>query len=342
MELKSRRKVPYEPTYIEGDAWPVTPCSWDVANNTGPSKLSFDWAEDHKKTKFKEFTFSECDFKGVRQSSKSAMVFNDCAFTSCDFSLSTLKNCKFTNCRFTKCSFAMCTLDDVSFRECEWKETFFSGSETNFIGTYVSNPVEFVRSHFVSKIGIDFGPKDKASLHESRVKSKRTQATTARNILNSHSKTGEDDGFYEAVKAHLYFDAEARLWEHTLPQHEASQFQRLLRCFKLPLLVLDVLLVLFFGFLNKWGASISKPIVILTLVTIGFGVVYYAAGVPSVNFWQSLGRSAEIASLAGYTRYNPGSVPLLTRMLEFCQLLVSLSVHSVLFATIVSRISRVR
>ena len=106
------------------------------------------------------------------------------------------------------------------------------------------------------------------------------------------------------------------------------------------MLYLEIFLISYFGWINKWGASVSKPIVVLCCISLLAACVYSTD--PCVSWIKALGRSAEVASLAGYTRYNLDGLSPLIRFVEYIQLLVCLSVHSVLFATIVARISRVR
>lgn len=154
--------------------------------------------------------------------------------------------------------------------------------------------------------------------------------------------TGEEEGFYGSIKATYLLESEARLSEHLGSLRESNPGLFLLGLPKAALLWLDIFLVIYFGFLNKWGWSVSKPLISLTIMTLLFGFIYHIFGFQDMNFWVALGRSAEISTIAGYTRSGTTEMSIWQRTVEITQLCISLSVHSVLFATIMARVSRAR
>ena len=288
-------------------------------------------------TRFSGVAFKNCDFFGHFDKIDRTLIFEQCEFDFCDFGLSTWRRAKFTNCRFRHSSLTQCTLIECEFRKCTWESIGLSGNETRFERTYVDNPCALVDSKFLNLHVKSLGM-SKANRGREIVRHWETKSTVARQLYNDLKFVGDERAFYEACRCFLLCSAKHSLWNSRYPGKDADGRDRRASLMGLAAASLELTLFHLFGILNKWGASVSRPLMALVAVFAIFVLIYWTGY--GIGFAGSVAKSFEITSVAGYTP-NPNA-PRLLRLTEWLNLVLAIIAYTVFFATAVAKIARVR
>lgn len=96
-----------------------------------------------------------------------------------------------------------------------------------------------------------------------------------------------------------------------------------------------------FGSINKWGASVIRPIICQMLNFILFASIYQWRSVQ----WEvadPFKKSFDIMIIAGYTNHSSEGVVQQLWVAQSIQLLISVVFYTIIFSTIVARGSRAR
>jgi hypothetical protein len=320
--------------------------SWQFDHNSGPRLCMFNGADlkDHIDSGgtrvFRNVVFTDCDFQGYFQDS-AQLVFDSCHFLGCDFGLTTWTNVKFSKCNFKSVSFGQTKLNNCEFRACAWERIGLSPNGTELNSTYVSNASALINAAFTN-LDINILQSHNVDYNQQKYRLEHTKATVARRLLKLLQQEGDEEAFYDAVKTFQLqhassMAAHAKGVIRTNSFFSASgslAFITVLR-WQLERVLLEVI-----GALNDWGASVMKPILASLVSLFIFGILYHTFCSPT-KLASAFQRSYDIAMLAGYTNYGSESDSI-TILVQNVQLLISIVLYSVTFATIVNRLSRVR
>ena len=318
---------------------------WSDAQKQGATQKTLD-ANDLlpsgsplKGFKFKGLSFTTCDFFGPFDRLNRTFVFEDCTFFQCDFGLTTWKRAKFTNCKFSYSSFTQSTWIECEFRGCTWEHVGLSGNETRLERTYIDNPSAFIDA---AHLMIDEQTLSayKRTRNGQLVKYWETKSVVARQLYNDLKQVGDEGAFYDSCKAFISTSYRYRFEKLWRPEKRRDGVVPPRNPFALGAALLDLAFVRLVASINKWGESVSRPLLLLAAIFVVFGLFYHIAhGIP---IFASYAKSFEVTSIAGYTRAVAPTTSKGLRLTEWANLLASLLVYTVLISTIVAKVCRVR
>ncbi len=296
--------------------------------------------------------FNTCDFIGGNEGKK--ITFRNCVFEKAYFGYSCLKDVNFENCIFSNTSFALTKFYRCRFDElCSFSKISISGSKTVFTESvisagklidalYIYATKEYCRQHPSKKI-----EQERSKMYESMVK-------LARNILESISKNGDDDLYYNAVKqVHKLKIKEKhhkKLWEikknksnNIFKKFISSIYYGVVK-FAMPI---ETLILRILGCLNGWGASVFRCALFGSSILIVFSVIYYHVGIESVpsetamlpHVMKSIIQSFDITFLAGYTKYVNARDDYGIQLICLTNMLLGLVWYAISIPTVINKIS---
>lgn len=343
---KRRETCFWEPTYAPELVGVMKSGEWDFEHNRGPTKSFFDGASfdafilNGGRRIFRNVTFTDCDFQGFFVS-EAQIVFNGCSFINCDFGLTTWKNVKFSGCTFSRSSFGQTRFDNCEFRSCSWNCIGLSPNGTELNSTYFSNSSAVIAAAYTTT-DANILVKHNANVSEQKVRLEQTKATVARRILKMLQIEGDERSFYDAVKTFQLQHARAERADamYKVSNNQETILARFNSALRLIQWTLEGALLSILGYINAWGSSIVRPIMISMASLFIFFMLYRFALSPS-EAAPALQRSFDIATLAGYTNYGR-EANRFTVGVQNIQLFTSILLYSITFATIVNRLSRVR
>lgn len=296
--------------------------------------------------------FNTCDFIGGNEGKK--ITFRNCVFEKAYFGYSCLKDVNFEECKFSNTSFALTKFHRCRFDElCTFSEISISGGKTVFTESaicagklidaiYIYATKEYCKKHPTKKI-----EQERSKMYESMVK-------LARNILESVSKNGDDDSYYNAVKqVHKLKIKEKhhkKLWE--IRKNKSKSFFKLIfypfhyaivKC----AMPIETFILKTFGFLNGWGASVFRCVLFgFSILTI-FSMLYYFFGMEPVqpgdttfpHVIKSIIQSFDITFLAGYTKYVSAKDDYVFQLMCLANMLLGLIWYAISIPTVINKIS---
>lgn len=321
--------------------------NWDFPDRIDQRQLHFsgialqDFIKSSRVRVFRGRRFFDCDFQDTFEHN-AQIVFDDCQFNNCDLSLTTWKNVKFSNCIFNRVSFGQSTFIDCEFRSCQWHEMGLSPNGTKLESTYISNAESFINSA-ATNLDPSVLERNKTDAGEQLSKLESTKATLARRILKILQNEGDEIAFYEAVKTfqiqHAKFRVSDFLYRST--KSEIKTWERTKLKFWAFTWKIEQNILRLFGFMNDWGASVVKPIYLSIINMTIFIIIYHFVPSSIGNEESPFQRAFDISILAGYTNY--GSETFTGALIcQNIQILLSIILYSITFATILNRLSRVR
>lgn len=345
-ELRIRRKTCYwEETYDPSLVGKLSDGSWDFAHDTGPTRRFFTaesldtFLESGGSRVFKGVTFKECDFQGYFYH-ESQIVFDNCRFENCDLSLSTWENIKFSHCKFEVASFGQAIIKNCEFRSCDWHRIAISPNGTELSNTYFSNPCEFI-SAASTNLNTEVLQEQGVEPEVQALRLENTKATIARRILKMLQEEGGEDAYYDSVRTFLLQNATSEMASRKLRMRTASgRCEKFMLKLQLSAWWLEREVVRAFGAINRWGASVTRPVGCMVFSFFVFALIYEVWATSTISAGP-LQKSFDISILAGYSSYNSeGS--LFTHIAQNIQVVVSIVFYTLFFATVVNRVSRVR
>lgn len=229
---------------------------------------------------------------------------------------------------------------ECEFRGCKWKNIGLSGNSTNIERCLITNPEKFIRAGYTNTDASDLKRNNK-TLTVQLCALEETKSTVSRNIYNSHKITGDDDSFYRSCKIYTLQSIRSKI--HRVPKFPTKwadiateQIKRKTRYFYL----FEYIIMYTFGQCNRWGSSASLPLVLLALNWLAFSVVYFLG--LEYSLVESISKSFEISSIAGYTKGATSTDFGAERTLEWLNLSISIILYTIFFATTTTKVSRVR
>lgn len=333
----------WEPIFDPSVDGTLNEWDWDFSDNSGPlrqflsgEKLSSK-VEKGDTFKLSHLTFKECDFQGDFRPGV-IVLFDTCTFILCDFAFSTWKDTNFRNCTFEDCSISLATFERCEFRENKWRRTGFSGSKTDFLRCFLTNPEELIYSGFSGR-----KVNDKTTRHRMFQwhRLQGTKAHLSRTILLGHEEVGDDRTFYRSARLHDLQQSYAKMSRNVYDICFEDLTQRLRALVGLLFNSIENLILRFFGILNGWGASAIRPLMCIVLCYVVFGYLYSTIdlGEPIPNPFQ---KSFDVTSLVGYGSQTQAGIGPTLSFFQDIHAVIAIVLYTVFFATIVSKLSRVR
>jgi uncharacterized protein YjbI with pentapeptide repeats len=296
---------------------------------------------------FRNVTFTSCDFQGHFYN-KAQIVFDHCHFVNCDLSLSTWENVKFSKCNFNKASFGQAIIKNCEFRSCKWSKIAISPNGTELFSTYFSNPSEFI-SAASTNLDTEVLREHAKSAEEQALRLQNTKATIARRILKMLQEEGDEDAFYDAVKTFMLQNATSEMASKTLGKLELKTLNKrgMSGCFKSLCLsfqwfawLLEREVLRIFGAINRWGASVTRPVGCMLVSFLVFSLIYEMFATTTISAGP-IQKSFDISILAGYSNYHKEE-NIETYIMQNIQIIISVIFYALFFSTIINRVSRVR
>lgn len=299
-----------------------------------------------------DIQFNTCDFIGGNEGKK--ITFRNCVFEKAYFGYSCLRDVNFENCKFLNTSFALTKFHRCRFDElCSFSNISISGSKTVFTESVIS------AGKFIDAIYIyatkDYCKKNPTKkLDQERSKMYESMVKLARNILESVSKNGDDDSYYNAVKqVHKLKIKEKhhkKLWE--IKKNTSKSFLK--KCFSTfcyagvkCIMPIETFILKTFGFLNGWGASVFRCVLFGFSILSAFSILYYFFGMESVHsedatfphVIKSIIQSFDITFLAGYTKYVSAKDDYIFQLMCLANMLLGLIWYAISIPTVINKIS---
>lgn len=319
---------------------------WNLANSKGP-KLSICSAGElnsllSSSTHYfaETATFDKCDFEGKFNFCR--ITFKKCIFEKCDFGRTEWENVKFSNCTFIDCSFSTVKFSNTQFIRCSWKNIGISAEEMNFENVLISNPKEFITSAYTNTDEDVLVQKGTSAAHQ-LYRLEKTKSKTARKLLSSIEKNGDEDMFYEAVMTNtnqisIWKSSEAKYF---LKYGNSSFISRMKWFFLWAIFSLEKIIISMSGKINGWGGQVGRAGLCGLGIILLFSACYYFLGVtPGIG--QSTIAALEITLLVGFTKYTSLNNTLLEQTAYAVNVVLGLWWYAVFVPTVINRISRVR
>jgi hypothetical protein len=341
-----RQKNYWEPVYAPSvSSKPFIEFDWNTVNYPSikkalckAEKLSLKIPQ-YKRYKIESIGFDACDFEGDFSFTK--LSFIECRFINCDFSSSIWHEAKFSACHFENTSLSTAKFTDCQLNECTWKDIGISSHEMHISGTRITNPHEFIQSAYTNtdaSVLSQFG----TSPNYQRYRLEGTKAKVARTLLTSIQDHGDDDAFFDGVKAYITQNLMAKIAGRKYFRQQASsilQWAWMKNAAVEFALRLELAIVSLSGWINGWGGKLGRALVAGIALVLTFWAFYGLSGlVPGAA--QSGLAAIEITLLVGYTKYASLKDCLTTQIAFAMNMVFGLWWYTVFVPTIVNRVSR--
>ncbi|NWA60023.1 hypothetical protein HX773_03835 [Pantoea sp. B9002] len=299
-----------------------------------------------------DIQFNTCDFIGDNEGKK--ITFRGCTFEKAYFGYSCLNDVNFVNCSFSNVSFALtrfnrCRFDDL----CRFSKISISGGTTVFTESVIL-PSNLIKSIYI------YATKDYCKNHpnkdldEEKSKMYTSMVKLSRNVFESVSKNGDDTYYYDAVRQIYKLKIKDRhhkkIWE--IKKSKQSNFFSKswthIKCwFVKCAMPLETVILNTLGFLNGWGASVTRCALFGTLILAFYSFVYFFYGPDSQqvsdplfqNIIKSVIESFDITFLAGYTKYIGAKDDYIYQLICLSNMLLGLTWYAISIPTIINKIS---
>lgn len=336
-----RRDCWWEPIYAPDLKVQPIPYDWEMARDSGPSRSFISGSSLKEKVvpgdtfKVEDVTFKECDFQG-RFRPETLIMFDRCHFIGCDFAYSSWKDAHFRSCTFADSSISLAAFERCEFRDCKWERIGF-GSKTELVSTFINNPDKMITAS-VSNLN----PKDRSLKHRlyQWYRLRGTRAHFLRSLMISHQVVGDEHTYYATVRLHELQCSTSRICYDCFDFLFSKTVNKTVAFVRLLLHTVDYVILRSFGWLNKWGSSVSQPCLVLATSFLLFGLIYRKA-VFDQPISRPFQKSFDITLLVGYGNQVRYEDHLLT-IVQDVQALMSVVIYSVFFATVISKLSRAR
>lgn len=296
--------------------------------------------------------FSICDFIGANEGKK--ITFTECKFEKAYFGYSCLTDVNFINCSFTEVSFALTKFNRCRFDDsCEFSKISISGGKTVFTESVIlaSNLIESIYIYATKDYCRENPHKN---VDEEKSKMYTSMVKLSRNVFESVSQNGDDAYYYNAVRQVYKLKIKERhhkkIWEIKKNQTKnfSSKLNSHIKCAMVKCAMpIEAAILNTLGFLNGWGASVSRCALFGTLILTLFSFIYYFTGlepeqasnskVPHII--KSIIESFDITFLAGYTKYVSAKDDYIYQLICLSNMLLGLTWYAISIPTIINKIS---
>lgn len=339
-----RQKNYWEPVYApEDSSKPLIEFDWNTVNYPSVKKvqcraetLSAKTAQ-FRRYNIKSVEFNTCDFDGDFDFNK--LTFIKCRFINCDFRSSKWTDAKFSDCHFEKTSLSTSKFVDCQFNNCTWKSIGISSNEMHISGTRISNPHDFIQAAYTNTDANVLSQFSTSPSYQS-YRLEGTKAKVARAVLTSIQDHGDDDAFFDGVKAYITQHLIAKIADKKYYRTQTSSVLEWIKNAAIEsALRLELAIVSLSGWINGWGGKLGRALVAGLALMIIFWAFYGTSGfVPGVL--QSGLAAVEITLLVGYTKYASLEAPISVQIAFAANMVFGLWWYTVFVPTIVNRVSR--
>lgn len=342
--IGDRRKTNFwEPIYGPEVTVSSEPHSWDLEADPSPTRSFMAGGTlvqqilEGKMHKVKGVTFTLCDFQG-RFHVPSIVIFDGCHFVGCDFAYSVWNSAHFKNCSFIASSLALASFEKCEFRGCKWDRIGVSGNKTDLTRTFIENPGDLASAMSSGLDPAKAAIKAHACYQWYRLAG--TRAHVLRSIMISHATVGDEHVYFHTVQLHELQRNRARLYEDWYHLRYSPKPRKLKALRQMAPHGLQLALIWLLGWTNNWGESVSRPSLLFGAIFAIFGIIYaFVPFMPAIDHpWQ---KSFDITLLIGFTNHNsPGQWPL--TLVQDIHAVLAVTLYTVFFATLISKLSRTR
>ena len=339
-----RQRNYWEPVYAPEDSTkPFIEFDWNTVNYPSVKKVQCRAATLSLKTaKFerhniKSVIFHTCDFEGDFDFNK--LSFINCRFVNCDFKSSKWINTKFSDCHFEKTSLSTSKFVECQFNNCTWKNIGISSNEMHISRTRISNPHDFIQAAYTNTDANVLGQFSTSPKYQS-YRLEGTKAKVARTLLSSIQDHGDDDAFFDGVKANITQHLIAKIAHKKYFRTQASSAVDWIKNGGVELaLRLELAIVYLSGWINGWGGKLGRALIAgITLILIFWAIYKMCGFVP--GYLQSGLAALEVTLLIGYTKYASMQAPISLQAAFAANMVFGLWWYTVFVPTIVNRVSR--
>ncbi|QCB46273.1 pentapeptide repeat-containing protein [Hydrogenophaga sp. PAMC20947] len=336
---------------------------WDPVYNPGKitsNFIEFDWNtqnfpsiskavchSDQLKTKVGQYAwhtiintiFETCDFEGTFDFIN--LTFRNCTFKNCDFKTAIWNDVKFSQCTFDVASISTSKFIDCQFNQCAWKKIGISSNEMRFTKTIITNPHSFIRAASTN-MDKDLLSQFSTSPDYQRYRLEGTKSKVARMLLTSIQDQGDDDAYFEAVKAHTTQALKAKISNQEFQRKQSKSVSRKLLHGGIEIaLQLERAVTQISGSINGWGGKLGRAIVAGIILMSIFGIIYSITGTFQ-GIPQSILAAIEITLLVGYTKYASLTSSLPMQSLIAVNMLLGLWWYTIFVPTIINQVNRIK
>lgn len=339
MKRSHRQNNFWEPTYQPNTDPITTEFDWkSIKFNNGPNNCVCTSSKmgDIGSFIIEDKSFTVCDFSGDFGFEKT-FTFKNCEFNNCHFGRSNWKNIKFHKCRFVDCAFGLTKFRRCQFQFCTFDNISVSSNETVFNNCILSNPEAFAKNIRTNLKNNEEILKEKGFTKSHQLyRLSRSKSIITKNILLSHKEYGDEDLFIRSVKVHSGKYTIYRVKESLHFLREGSRKSKLYHSMFIFPRLLELLTIGILGRLNRWGFGIGRILIFGFLAWLFFGVLYF---ISTSSIQYSLTKSFDVLTIAGYSKYSLCHASDFDRYTQIINLIVGLSWLSLLFPTILTRIT---
>lgn len=326
------------------------------APHVSPSLHTFDWktknvkaikecvceadvleaTASHPRYSLKEFQFETCDFSGDFNFTK--FTFDRCVFLNCDFSDSFWFEAKFSRCTFKRVSFSTAILRNCQFLECKWEDIGISSTEMHLENCKVSNPYSFIQAAYTN-LDPQVLKQNNTDPSYQGFRLEGTKAKVARVLLSNLQGQGDDESFYDAVKAYTTQAIKAKIHGQLHMARSSVWYARPWRALLGSAYWLELILLTISGQVNRWGASVGRSLLYGALLIVIFSFCYSVSGIQA-TWAQSTLASLEITLLVGYTKYTSTQSDFAHQLTYAANMILGIWWYSIFVPTVVNRVNR--
>lgn len=250
------------------------------------------------------------------------------------------RDTKFTDCLFDSSSLSTVVFIDCQFNRCEWKKIGMSTTEMHFEDCGISNPSKFISAAYTNL--------DKNVLQQKNVtpeyqkfRLEGTKAKVARLLLVNLQGKGDDDSFYDAVKAYTTQTLIAKIAHQRYQAWSNHSIKVTIQSLALRTALASELAVLSIsGRINGWGGNVGRSLMCGVALVGVFWAIYFLADV-APGFVRAGVAALEITLLIGYTKYTALNTPLWSQLLFVLNMILGLWWYAIFVPTVVNRVNRV-
>lgn len=339
-----RQRNYWEPVYAPSESLkPFIEFDWNTVNYPSIKKvhcnaetLSAKTAQ-YKRHNIKSIDFDTCDFDGDFNFTK--LTFIKCRFFNCDFKSSKWLETKFSACHFEKTSLSTSKFMDCQFNECTWKNIGISSNEMYISGTRITNPHDFIQAAYTNTDASVLNQFNTSPAYQN-YRLEGTKAKVARTLLTSIQDHGDDDAFFDGVKAYITQNLIAKIADKKyLRTQNSSAFKYVKNAGIEFALRLELSIVSLSGWINGWGGKLGRALVAGITLILVFWAFYGVSGFVPGSIQSGLA-AIEITLLVGYTKYASSQAPISSQIAYATNMVFGLWWYTVFVPTIVNRVSR--
>lgn len=203
----------------------------------------------------------------------------------------------------------------------------------------LTNPAEFIASGFSGIQKNDPNPL-KSKFHQF-YRLEESKAHLSRTLLCSHEEVGDDKTYYATAKLHDLQQIKAKIYKRLYLAIFKPNISNILSTLFVVTGLIELVILNILGFANNWGETILRPVILLILSFILFSYIYkYLCLHSSCEAYFQ--KSFDLTTIAGYTNQVNIKQSERLRITEGIQLVISIVLYTIFFATVVARGSRSR